>query len=376
MSKTPILDREQPLPKVKSKKWLGLLLGGAAGGLIIFLGLDSNKIEAFLPFRSLLIGFLPALYLGVLVHELGHVLAGLSAGFELRMLSVGALFLTRETAGWKIRFFPRRIVAGGQTLMLPKSTDRLVDRYIRLVLGGPAATFALLVITVILALMFPQSAGIRVVLIVNLLLAAQSCLPYNVRGVSTDAKVLLLLIRKGPAAERLAALLYIIAMDSQQIEPCDWPRDLVEKMSIPTEDKAFLTSAVSVRYAVALDRGDPECIAEAIERALLVSQEAGADAQRAFYVAASCFQGISRDNAPLAEAWLESARQVKNATSLEDWDSKALAAIALARGEQARAQELLTRFLAVLDRYPASGMITAERARTASLLERSEGAGA
>jgi hypothetical protein len=144
MSNTPILEREQPLPPVKSKKWLLLLVGGATGGLLGFLGLNFDKLWAFLPVQYLLISFIPALYFGILLHELGHVLAGLSAGFELRTLSVGAFFITKETQGWKFRFFPRRIVAGGQTQMLTESTDRLEARFLRLVLGGPAATMLVL----------------------------------------------------------------------------------------------------------------------------------------------------------------------------------------------------------------------------------------
>jgi hypothetical protein len=377
MSNTPILDRELPLPAAQSKTWRLSLLGGAISGVLVFLCWYFDKTGIFPPLPYLLIGFLPALEFGVLIHELGHVLAGLSAGFELRMLSVGGFFLTRETQGWKFRFFPRRMLsAGGQTLMVPRSADRLVDRYLRLVLGGPAATMLLLVLTLMMAVVFPGSAGIRVLLLLNLLLAVQSCVPYNVRGMATDAKVVLLLIGRGPAAERLAALLYIIAVDAQGIGPRDWPRELVDKMNVPTSEKAFLTSAISVRYAVALDSGDPERIAEAVERALLASDEAGPDVQQAFYVAAACFQGIFRNNVPLAEAWLASAREVKNAASLKDWDSKALAAIAMARGDRAQARELLTRYLAVLDRYPATGMVAVERAQTANLLGRTEGAAA
>jgi hypothetical protein len=40
-----------------------------------------------------------------------------------------------------------------------------------------------------------------------------------------------------------------------------------------------------------------------------------------------------------------------------------LASIALAQGENTRAQELLTRYLTSLDRLPGSGMIAAERRR-------------
>jgi hypothetical protein len=382
MSNTPILDREQPVPKVTSKRWLTrlvvpLLVGGVIGVLLdsFDIDIDVEKLGAFLSGRALLIGFLPAFYFAVLVHELGHVVAGLSAGLELRTLMVGAFLLTREARGWKVRFTPRRILAGGLAGLVPKSADRLTERYTRLVLGGPAASVLLLAITVILTVIFPGSDGVRVLLFVNLFIVISASLPYTLRSHSSDAKVILLLIRKGPAAERLTAMLYILALDTQQIEPRDWPRELVEKMNIPTKDQAFLISAVSICYGDAMDSGDAERIAETIERALSVNH-ARPDVRRAFYLAASCFQSMFRNNLPLAEAWLEDARKVKGAISQKDWDSKALAGIALAKGEHAQARELLTRYLAVVDRLPRTGALSADRARTIDLLGRSEGAAA
>ena len=67
------------------------------------------------------------------------------------------------------------------------------------------------------------------------------------------------------------------ALDGREIEPRDWPREVVAKMDLPADDKTYLTSAISVRYAVALAGGDSECIAEAIERALSASHEAAPD---------------------------------------------------------------------------------------------------
>jgi hypothetical protein len=236
-------------------------------------------------------------------------------------------------------------------------------------LGGPAASIALLVATLILTWIFPDSTGVRILLVIGLIIVISSSLPYTLRGHSTDAEVILLLIRKGPAAERLVAALYILTLDTQQIQPRDWPRELVEKLSIPTPEKAGLISAVFIRYASAMDSGNAGHIAEAIESALSVANDRP-DIQRASFVAASCFHSIFRNNVPLAEAWLESARNVRNTLPQPDWDAKALAAIALANGEHDRARDLLTRYLAVLDRKPASGMIAAERARTVELLGR------
>jgi hypothetical protein len=380
MSNTPILDREQPPPAVKSKRWLTrfglpLLVGALIGMVLAYFDVDSDDLVDFLPGPALLIGFVPALYLAVLVHELGHVAAGLSVGLELRSLMVGAFLLTREAKGWKMRFTPRRILAGGLASMVPKSSNRLADRYIRLVLGGPVASVLLLVATLILIRIFPDNSALHVLLVVDCLIAVSAVIPYTLRSHSSDAKVIQLLLQHGPAAERLAAALYIIALDTQQVEPRDWPRELVDKMSIPTEDQSFLISAISIRHCVAVDSGDTGQIAETIESALSVKHDR-ADIRRLNYVSASWFQSTFRNNLPLAEAWLEDARKVKGAVAQKDWDSKALASIALANGDDARAREFLTRYLALLDRRTSSGALAAERARTLDLLGGSKGAAA
>ncbi len=198
--------------------------------------------------------------------------------------------------------------------MVPKSADRLADRFLRLVLGGPAASLLLLLVTLFL-MVFPSNSVVRVLLYVGLFLTVMCCLPFTVRTQPTDAKSILLLIRKDQGAERLAAILYILALESQQVEPRDWPPELVDRLSIPTRDKPHLASAIYLRYACALDGGDVERIAEAIERGLSIDNEAPPEIQRKFQVAASCFQGILRHNAELAQAWLESARAVKHTAS-------------------------------------------------------------
>jgi hypothetical protein len=43
----------------------------------------------------------------------------------------------------------------------------------------------------------------------------------------TDAKVIQVLSRQGPAAERLAAILYLMALDGCGIEPSQWPSQVV-----------------------------------------------------------------------------------------------------------------------------------------------------
>jgi len=152
-TKTPILDRERDLPTVKLlRRWLllGIVFGGVLGGVLSVLDRNGRVDKAMPPYA--LPAFLVAFYVAVLVHELGHVIAGSLGGFDLRLLAVGAFLLDKETRGWRFRFLPRRIITGGLTSMMPRSPDNLEVRYTRLVLGGPAGSTFLFLVTLALAI--------------------------------------------------------------------------------------------------------------------------------------------------------------------------------------------------------------------------------
>jgi hypothetical protein len=93
------------------------------------------------------------------------------------------------------------------------------------------------------------------------------------------------------------------------------------------------------------------------------------EARKAFLAAASNYHGFHRGDASRAEEWLMRARSVKTGVSQKDWDAKALAAISFAKGDNVQSVEFLRRHIAFLDRQPASGMVSAERERTVSLID-------
>lgn len=307
MSNTPILDCEQPVPAVKVHRLLSVFLGLVLGIVLI----ESERSGllgqgAFLNFLSSparLIGCLVAFYIAVLLHELGHVGAAMATGFELRGLAVGLFLLSRKASGWRFQIVPRRIFYGGLTSVVPRYAENLRGRYIRLVLGGPATT----VILFLIALLSPGGLWVSVFLFANLLLTLSCCIPYTARGLPSDAKAALVLARKGAEADRLVAILYLLSLDGQGVQPRDWPPEFVERMNISSTETSYLTLSLALQYANALEGEDHDTAAKVLESALKWSTKMLPDAQRGFFVAASCFQGIFRNNASPAEAWLESA---------------------------------------------------------------------
>jgi hypothetical protein len=369
MSVTPILDREQPLPEAKKKRrWWPWLVAPIIGALFGWWAEMGDSADAVPPFPLLLpLAVILALYLAILVNLLGHLIAGMAAGFEIRSLAWGGFFVDKQARRWRLRFVPRRIFAAFLH-MTPVSTENLARRYAWSIVGGPAATLALLMFTL---LALPKGEFERSLLFANLAMAAFCFIPYTFRGISSPARQLMILARKGAEAERLAAIMYLIAIDAQGTRPSAWPREFLEKIGVPGKDKPLWATSLALKYAVVRESNDPETVADALENALALIDEMPPDTRRWFLASAACFHASVRNQPAVAEQWLESARKVKRTLlSEQDWDSEAVGLIALAKGDAGVAQESLTRYLTYVDQrpQPLCGMLVAQRARTIALL--------
>jgi hypothetical protein len=363
MSRTPILDGEQPLPARKLRWGLALLVGVALGGVFIAIERASGARQPVITPRGILF-FVVAFYIAVFVHEAGHLMAGWIAGFEPRTFMVGMFFLHKEARGWRFQFRPRYLMAGGLAAAIPLSDQNLLRRYLLLVAGGPAASLALVPITIFAA----GTAG-RILFWVNLILLISACIPYTASCYPSDAKLMALLPRGGPLSGRLVAVVFLLSLDAQGKEPDQWPRKYLAALDVVTKDNSRMPPALSFLLADAAGREDLARTAELLERALAICHKMPPMAQQGFLTAASCYHGFAHGDVTRAEKWLDQARKVKGSAARKDWDSKALAAVLYAKGEFATAGEMLARYIAFLDRQPMSGMLAAERRRILDLQE-------
>jgi hypothetical protein len=369
MSATPILDGQQPLPEGKKKRrWLPRLVGLIIGVLFLWwteTGAPADTVSSMTLLFPLAV--ILAIYVAILVNLLGHLIAGMAAGFEIRSLALVGFFVDKQATRWRLRFVPRRIFAAFLH-MTPVSTENLARRYAWFMAGGPAAMIALLLFTL---LALPKGEFEEALLFASLAMAAYCCIPYTSRGISSPAKRLMILAGKGVEAERLAAIMYLMAIDAQGTRPSAWPRELLEKIGVPGKATPFSATSLALTYMVVRDSNDPEAIADALEKALALIDEMPPDTRRWVLASAACFHASFRNQPSVAEEWLESARKVKRTVlSEKDWDSEAVGLIALAKGDAEASKESLTRYLAYVDQrpQPLCGMLVAQRARTMTLL--------
>jgi hypothetical protein len=256
-----LLDRRTPLAAAPPRRrTLRLIAGGVIGATLEVLALRFGWFDR-LGHVALL--FLPAYYLVVAVHELGHLAAALFVRFEWREFSTDPLVVRRKAARIRWRFVPARLLAGGQVQAVPPDALNLRRRFLILLAGGPIATalvFAALA-------PFPWTDWSTAVCVANLLAAATSWLPYYTGGYVTDEKAILLLSGGSAEGELLLAILRVMALDTRGVRPRDWGAETIARLRLASESTLGVAASILL-LSHALDGNDGDAIAEEVERAL------------------------------------------------------------------------------------------------------------
>jgi len=151
-------------------KFLLPVLIGAAGGFIAFFsGVPFPAVGLF----RLLLYFTAALFLGVFVHELGHLVFGALSGYRFSSFRIGPFVLVREDGRILFRF--SRSIVEGQCLMVPPAFGEDFP-FILYNLGGVLFNIALAVLVLPFAFAFGNVfAGL--VVAVNLFFALINAVP-------------------------------------------------------------------------------------------------------------------------------------------------------------------------------------------------------
>jgi hypothetical protein len=269
----------------------------------------------------------------VTIHEGGHVLCGVAAGFRFKSIRVGPLLFDRSS-GLTWRNGPGNPFAG-VAVVVPDSTDRLVPRGMLMLAGGPAANL----LTGGLALLLTPAPGfVALVFIVQSIGNGLSdLLPYrSVLGVS-DGAFLWALWRHPARAERWLALMKLNADSMDGVLPESLPAAFIAKAIAIPDDSIDTVGAHAFAYANAFhQRRDAEA-AGYLEVCLSRAGHAPARLREALMSDAAVFQARRRRRVDLAEAWLADLP----ATTVPWLRSRAEAATLEARGDVPGALEKL-----------------------------------
>lgn len=128
---------------------LGLVLGGGMVYLA-YISVSKATLMKFLPNASLLenVIFFASLifapFMAIMLHELGHLLAGLFQGFRLELFVVGFLGIKRDDKKIKVYFNTNVQYFGGVAATSPieiLTDEELIRKYRAILISGPLFSF-------------------------------------------------------------------------------------------------------------------------------------------------------------------------------------------------------------------------------------------
>jgi hypothetical protein len=346
MSLTPILDRETPPPPLAAPR-SGARLLSSIGLIILFSAtfafsfvssLPSLRLKLQTKFPELFpdhwtgmkiasLGLMAVLvaFAVVAVHETGHVLGGLCAGFRFRSLRIGPLLIHR-----RFRFSRHQGLGawlGGAAQMTPNSSDNLVPRALALVGAGPVAS-----ILAGCAVILLPSKGLAAWLfgIASMAGALGDLVPFRTRTAVSDGARIWMLLRHRGQGERWLALLRLNADLADGVPPESLPTDYLSKAIALTDHSPDTVTAHAIAYAAAYWRHQDVEAGHLLETCLGHSSTVAPAVREALMSDAAVFQARKRKRPDLAQQWLAAMA----ATSPLSWlRSRAEAAVLEAHGD-------------------------------------------
>lgn len=289
-----------------------------------------------------------ALALGA--HELGHVAAGLAAGFGFGALYLGPLRLTGGTEGLRVRANRRLALWGGAAQMVPRASGHTRARHAVLVAGGPAASLLLGAVAlwvygtllgplVALGTLDPAADALARALVgfglTSLGVGLVTLVPGTTSGFPTDGAQLLAILRGRDNPDWSQAMAAVRALAARGEGPEALSDELLADVLAASESVEERAHAWLLAYVRGLALGNDAVAAENLEAALEVAPRLPARLAAIVRVEAAYFAAAHRGDAAVARDLLAAAGP--HARSVGEPRFRAEAAILLAEGDAAGA---------------------------------------
>ena len=168
------------------------------------------------------------LFLTLFIHELGHALFGIWAGYRFNYLTVGPLTI-ENTEHLHIKVNDNWLLFGGVASCSPLSSDvtNIAKQHKRFVVGGPVFS----IVTASISITIGTSMDIQFFTyfgIFNLIIFFITILPYR-GAIKSDGRVLLELSKQGKQTEEFLISLLLMKEMNSPTHPTNWSIELIEK---------------------------------------------------------------------------------------------------------------------------------------------------
>jgi hypothetical protein len=204
---------------------ISLIAGLTIGLILIFEDQDKLPHWYWPAFNGLLL--IPALYVAIAIHEIGHLLAGTLVGLDTGGIAIGGFVFLRSGRNWTFRF-DRRCWAGGFFKPLTNTAAFRPGRFAWMVAGGPLASLALTVVCFLLYLRSGNGTWYTTgsLFWVALFILIISAVPFSSGLNRSDGARLWLLLQHPERARSWMALLALQTEEAKGLRPHEWDPEL------------------------------------------------------------------------------------------------------------------------------------------------------
>jgi hypothetical protein len=214
-----------------------------------------------------------AMFGAILLHEIGHVVGGLSVGFRFMLLVVGPLRVEREPSGkLKVGLNKELASGGGLAALYPEDPHDLVRRFAWVVAAGPIASAVTCALWVAIVAILPDASIARSFIAtlggLSFAVALATLTPMQAGVYLTDGARLRQLHRGGPEARRDAAMLSLLAVSVGDAPFESWDRATVLASIEPVDGSIFELQGRSYAYGWLVAKGATSEAREQMQRAI------------------------------------------------------------------------------------------------------------
>ena len=312
MTATPIFDLIETPPKVPPQRnWIVYLIAGLVG---VMLGISPMaNLRYFAGFNGFLI--LPALYVTVAIHELGHLAAGRTVGMRPGAIMIGGVAIFKSGAHWGIRFDYRCMFSGGGAKPLPQKGDLRPTSFGWAIAGGPIASLMFTVVCGLVALRYGDGLwGWIATLFWTALFITVLPLVLFSRGTSDGAR-LWKLMRRPDQTRPWIALWALQGEETCGVLPRNWDPELVRQMLVADSTSGQYPFIQLLAFYRLADEKNEQVALEHLENALAKSARCSKVLRQCIFLEAAFSSALWRKNVLQARTWLARAGQVREPLS-------------------------------------------------------------
>jgi len=310
---TPYLDRQLPLPvrRRQSIDWrsMNVTTLWIAAAMVIVSVTATRALIRWIDrhddlimnlgsgdaFRFVLV--LIASYLAVIaIHELGHILGGLAAGFRFQHVRISAMLFHR-TKGVSFQL-GTALLFSGEAKLIPPPGEVARSAYAVMVFAGPAANL------LCAALCMFHPSGLLPFLGLSLVVGIADLMPFEASLSISDGERLRMLFFDRPRRERWMAIVRLSAESSEGKQPEKMSPALLAKATAIRDESRDTPTAYAFAYSAAMHRREFASGGDLLEVCLQYAAHTRPNVREALISDAAVYQAAVRHAPALASAWL------------------------------------------------------------------------